>query len=151
MENAMIKACYYSRETGRGCIADDSGLEVVALGGAPGIRSSRFAGDDATDDENIEKLLEVLDGHTRPWNARFVCCAVYAEEGRVLASASGELRGEIIPERRGSLGFGYDPVFLLPDRGLTVAEIDMEEKNRISHRKVALEELVGELVRRGIV
>ncbi|RMG57464.1 MAG: RdgB/HAM1 family non-canonical purine NTP pyrophosphatase [Deltaproteobacteria bacterium] len=140
-ENARIKALYYSSRAGVPAVAEDSGLVVDALDGAPGIYSSRFAGPQASDDENIDKLLEELSGKTRPWKARFVCVAVCADGGEIVATAEGILEGEIIPERRGTGGFGYDPVFFLPDEGRAAAELTLEEKNRISHRRKAFETL----------
>ncbi len=145
LENATIKASYYSIETSLPCVADDSGLEVDVLEGAPGIYSSRFAREEASDDENMIRLIAVLGDKPRPWNARFVCSAAYAEAGRVIATYEGELLGEIIPEKRGASGFGYDPVFFLKERGLTVAELAAREKNRISHRRKAIEGLIRQL------
>lgn len=151
IENARIKAVYYSVASGRACIADDSGLEVDLLSGGPGIYSSRFAGWEASDEENVNRLLETLAGHPRPWYARFVCAAAYAEKGTVLSSFEGDLPGEIIPEKRGTSGFGYDPIFLIREKGLTVAELTMEEKNLISHRRKAIEGLVGQLREKNII
>jgi XTP/dITP diphosphohydrolase len=151
LENARIKALYYSVATTKACIADDSGLEVDVLDGAPGICSSRFAGEKATDEENIEKLLDVLAEHPRPWRARFVCAAVYVDGGDIISSFEGVLEGEIIPEKRGLSGFGYDPVFHLTERGLTVAEITIEEKNIISHRRKAIEGLMIRLREKNII
>lgn len=151
LENAAIKASYYSIETSLPCVADDSGLEVDVLEGAPGIYSSRFAGKEASDDENVIRLLEVLGDKPRPWNARFVCCAAYAEAGRVIATSEGELSGEIISHKRGESGFGYDPVFFLKERGLTVAELVAGEKNRISHRRKAIEGLIRQLREMNII
>ncbi len=150
-ENAAIKAAYYSLETSLPCIADDSGLSVDVLAGEPGIYSSRYAGEGASDEENIERLLAVLAGHPRPWAARFVCSAAYAEEGRVVVVYDGVLAGEIVPGRRGSSGFGYDPVFHLQERGVTVAELAMEEKNRISHRRKAMEGLMMQLKEKNVI
>lgn len=144
-ENAVAKASHYSAATSLPCIADDSGLSVDVLSGAPGIYSSRYAGEGASDDENIHRLLSVLSVYPRPWVARFICSAAFADGGKVVAIHDGVLEGEIIPERRGSSGFGYDPVFLLRERALTVAEIGLEEKNRISHRRKALEGLMRKL------
>jgi len=145
LENAAIKAVHYSKITKAACIADDSGLVVDAIHGSPGICSSRYAGEGATDGENIDRLLVELAGHTRPWSARFVCSAVFSTGGKVLADSLGTLDGEIIPEKRGNFGFGYDPVFLLPELGKTVAEIRREEKNLISHRRKAIQNLIEEL------
>jgi XTP/dITP diphosphohydrolase len=120
-------------------LADDSGLEVDALGGAPGVYSARYAGPGATDAANVAKLLEALRGvPDEVRTARFRCViALLAPDGR-LWTVDGACEGRIAHEPRGSGGFGYDPVFLLPDRGLTMAELPPEEKNRISHRAQAL-------------
>lgn len=141
-ENALIKARTAAHHTGLPSLADDSGLVVDALGGRPGVHSARYAGVGASDQENIEKLLAELSGMPDEVRAaRFVCHAALVFQGRAY-QAEGRLDGVIITETRGSNGFGYDPVFLLPERGLTLAELDMEEKNRISHRAQALQKLV---------
>jgi len=150
-ENATIKASYYSEITGEPCIADDSGLVVDALGGAPGINSSRFAGEDASDEENVNRLLEELGKVKGKRTARFVCSALFAIGEEILAGSEGVLEGEIIRKRRGTLGFGYDPVFYLKELGKTLAELSLEEKNRISHRRYAINELVKKLRDMGII
>jgi XTP/dITP diphosphohydrolase len=144
-ENARIKAQAYAGAHKVLCIADDSGLAVEALGGRPGVRSARYAGEGATDEKNIVHLLEELTGHPRPWEAAFVCAAAAAIPGRILAEAEGRVEGEIVPEPRGTGGFGYDPVFLVKALGKTMAELSTEEKNRISHRGRAMRRLVAAL------
>ncbi len=134
-QNAALKATAWAQATGWLVLADDSGLEVEALDGAPGLYSARYApGPHPTDADRRRYLLDNLQRHPRPWKARFVCViAVAAPEG-ILHFAEGVCHGEIIPEERGEHGFGYDPLFFLPDHGRTMAELSPEEKNRISHR-----------------
>jgi XTP/dITP diphosphohydrolase len=128
-------------------LADDSGLEVDALGGAPGVFSARYAGPGATDADNVAKLLEALRGMPDEARiARFRCSLALLAPDGCLRSVDGVCEGRIAHAPRGTGGFGYDPVFLLPDRGLTVAELPPEEKNRISHRGQALARAV-ELLR----
>ena len=150
-ENAKIKGLHYSDKLKVLCVADDSGLSVEALGGMPGAYSSRFAGPDATDDQNIAMLLDRLSDHPRPWKASFECVAVATLPGRVIAMATGAVHGEIMPEPRGEGGFGYDRVFLLAEYGKTMAELSTEEKNRISHRGAAMRALVAEMKNAGIL
>lgn len=133
-ENALLKARYYASRTGLWTWADDSGLEVDALGGRPGVHSARYAGPDASDADRYRKLLVELQGHPRPWTARFRCAVALVRPDGVEAVCHGTLEGEITDTPRGSHGFGYDPVFYLPERGQTLAELPPEEKNRISHR-----------------
>ncbi len=141
-ENALLKARRISQETGLPVLAEDSGLEVPALEGAPGVRSARFAGENATDKENIAKLLSLLQG-VSDRRARFRAVVVlHFPEGEELV-ATGELRGEIALEPRGSSGFGYDPVFIPEGFSKTLAELGPEVKNEISHRRRALERLVA--------
>ncbi len=152
-ENAVLKALAYAAMAGKPAVADDSGLEVLALGGAPGVHSARYAGEEATDQERFEKLLlELSRAGTRDRRAVFRCVAALATpDGRVW-TRSGELWGEIAPEPRGEGGFGYDPVFLVPELGRTLAELSMEEKNQISHRGKAfraLAQLLADLIGRG--
>lgn len=141
--NARIKALAYARATGRIALADDSGLEVDALGGAPGVRSARFAGVDGDretrDRANNALLVERLVGTTDAERAaRFVCAMCLATpEGEILAETRGTFEGMIVLEPRGTNGFGYDPHLHLPDEGRTSAELDPEEKNARSHRGVA--------------
>ena len=144
-ENARIKALAYAEAHRLLCIADDSGIAVEVLGGRPGVLSARYGGDDATDEQRNRFLVDELTRYPRPWRAAFVCAAAAALPKRVLAEASGRIDGEIVPDPRGRDGFGYDPIFLVAGLGRTMAELPMEEKNRISHRGQALQKLVGEL------
>ncbi len=137
--NAALKACYYSRMTGHWALADDSGLVVDALDGAPGIRSARYAGTRGDDQANNAKLIQALAGIPDDRrSARFRCAVALADGETVLATAEGVIEGRIIDHRRGRNGFGYDPHFLVPELGLTTAELTPEEKNRRSHRGQAL-------------
>ena len=141
-ENALIKARFYAKETGLACLADDSGLEVDALGGAPGVYSARFAGETADDGANNEKLVKELVGINRsdsPASYRCVLAFVDGEGTEVLTEGicSGIIR--IIPA--GDQGFGYDPYFYLPKQQKTMAELSLEEKNAISHRGMAIKEM----------
>lgn len=138
-ENAAKKATTFSNLTGLVTLADDSGLEVDALGGLPGIRSARFSPlPGATDADRRAYLLERLTGLPRPWKAHFHCTVALAIPGSEILYTQGECYGEIIPEERGSNGFGYDPIFWIPEMGKTMAELSTEEKNRISHRARAV-------------
>lgn len=146
-ENALLKARQISLETGLPSLAEDSGLEVEALGGAPGIRSARFAGEKATDQENIAKLLRALEGvEGKGRRARFVCVAVLSLPGGEELIAEGELEGHIAYEPRGIHGFGYDPVFIPEGYEKTLGELGPAVKDKISHRKKALEQLKKELM-----
>jgi len=141
-ENALIKARFYAKETGLACLADDSGLEVDALGGAPGVYSARFAGETADDGANNEKLVKELVGINRsdsPASYRCVLAFVDGAGTEVLTEGicSGIIR--IIPA--GDQGFGYDPYFYLPKQQKTMAELSLEEKNAISHRGMAIKEM----------
>ena len=145
--NAQRKAEAYSRARPRLLVlADDSGLEVDALGGAPGVRSARyaedagFAGDDATDQRNNRYLLQQLRrlDAAQPWTARYRCALALARDGVTLLTADGTVEGEIEAAPRGTGGFGYDPLFRLPELDKTMAEIDLETKQRLSHRGRAL-------------
>ncbi len=146
--NAYLKARAWARATGMWALADDTGLEVEALEGAPGLYSARFGPPDRPLKSFAERrayLLQLLQNHPRPWTARFRCVvALVSPQGGVLF-AEGVLPGEIIPEERGTHGFGYDPIFYLPDQGRTLAELTLEEKNRISHRARALQALLPAL------
>lgn len=134
-ENAAGKALHYSRLVDGIVLADDSGLVVPALGGAPGIHSARYAGPEATDAGRIEKLLRAMEGKEgNERRARFVCVTAIAERGRALAVVSDFVEGLIAEEPRGSSGFGYDPVFQMLDTNRTYGELPAEEKNRLSHR-----------------
>ncbi len=141
-ENALLKARAISRETGLPVLAEDSGLEVEALGGAPGVYSARFAGEGATDEENVRKLLELLrDIPEGQRGARFVCAAVVRFPDGTELAAEGELRGRIAFEPRGAHGFGYDPVFIPEGFSRTLGELGRSVKDEISHRRRALEAL----------
>ncbi|PYJ44171.1 MAG: non-canonical purine NTP pyrophosphatase, RdgB/HAM1 family [Verrucomicrobia bacterium] len=142
-ENAAIKAVAVSRVRPKEIVvADDSGLEVDALSGAPGICSARFAGEDATDRDNVEKLFRELERLRQPKrSARFRCIIVIARGGKILEAVSGEVRGLIADLPRGENGFGYDPVFVAAGFTETFAELPTEVKNRISHRARAVEKL----------
>ncbi|MBN1192409.1 MAG: XTP/dITP diphosphatase [Coriobacteriia bacterium] len=134
-ENARLKAVACAQRSGLLTLADDSGLEVDALWGEPGIRSARYAGEKATDSERVAHLLAKLkDVPDEQRGARFVCViAIATPEGEV-TYCNGECRGSIVTEPRGAKGFGYDPSFLVPEFGVTMAELPPEVKNRISHR-----------------
>jgi XTP/dITP diphosphohydrolase len=139
-ENAAKKALAAAHATGRLALGDDSGIEVDALAGHPGIRSARFAGEGATDEDNNEKLLALLrDVPERRRQARFVCCIAIADPEKVLDVAEGSCAGSIVMKRRGSGGFGYDPLFQPLEYHKTFAELPSGVKNRISHRARALE------------
>ncbi len=141
-ENAFKKAKTISVHYGIIAISDDSGLEVDALNGRPGIYSARFAGEGASDEENYLKLLRELEGiEDEKRTARFRCVMVaYRPDGKWV-KAEGSLEGMITRKPRGTKGFGYDPVFFVPSLGKTLAEIPVEEKNKISHRARALHDL----------
>jgi XTP/dITP diphosphohydrolase len=141
-ENAVKKAAAVSRQTSRMAIADDSGLAVDALQGRPGVFSSRYAGEKATDAERYQKLLKEMTGTPQgKRGAAFICAMAVASPKGKVEVVEGECRGEIAFAPKGSHGFGYDPVFYLPEWGKTMAELDPEVKNRISHRAQALEKL----------
>jgi len=146
-ENALIKARHAAAATGRAAIADDSGLVVDALGGRPGVRSARYAGNDASDEANIDKLLaELTDVPDDRRTAAFHCTAVFVMPGEVApVIASGQWPGRILRQRRGSGGFGYDPVFFDTELGRSAAELSPAEKNARSHRGKALRALVAKL------
>lgn len=142
LENAEIKARALFSIVGQPVLADDSGLEVDALGGRPGIHSARFSGDDTNHDRNISKLLNELgDLPTEKRTARFRCVIVYIDQNGVSHNFEGVFPGYIGFSRSGQGGFGYDPVFFLEDRNCSVAELSSEEKNRLSHRSLAIEKL----------
>jgi XTP/dITP diphosphohydrolase len=153
--NALIKARYYAQHTGRLAMADDSGLVVDALRGAPGVHSARYAAvtgpRSVVDAANNRKLLQELgDVSDEARAARFVCVMALCDQNRTWAVTRGEVAGRIIRQPRGTNGFGYDPLFLLPDRGITTAELSPSEKNAVSHRGQAarlmvqlLEKFVG--------
>ena len=137
-ENAALKAQTYARHSGLWALADDSGLEVEALGGAPGVRSRRFAGEGASDADLVREILRRLDG--TPWErrgARFRSVIAVASPSGELHLCQGVCDGVIGFQAQGDGGFGYDPIFFLPDLGCTMAELSLEEKNRVSHRAAA--------------
>ena len=139
VENATKKAVAYADASGLVSLADDSGLEVEALGGAPGLRSARYIpGADATDADRRAQLVKNLEGRRRPWIARFRAAVAIATPRDGVQWAEGACAGEIIPEERGTGGFGYDRIFLVEDTGRTMAELEMAEKNRLSHRARAI-------------
>jgi XTP/dITP diphosphohydrolase len=145
--NAILKAVETSKHFQEPVVADDSGLEVEALGGAPGIYSARYAGARASDAENVAKLLDELarcDADAR--GARFRCALALAREGKVLGIFEGVVEGTIVRTPRGSAGFGYDPVFQPAGLTQTFAEISPSEKNRISHRARAIQSLRAALL-----
>lgn len=143
-ENALLKAEAVAKLTGCAALADDTGLCVDALGGAPGVRSARYAGEHGNDAANVALLLENLADVPAPRTARFVCAMALARPGREPLVAEGRAEGEIIAERRGANGFGYDPVFLY-GAGKTFAEMNEDEKNAVSHRKNAAKALLAAL------
>ena len=136
-ENATLKATTYARLSGLPTLADDSGLEVDALGGAPGVHSARYAGPGATDGDRIAKLLDNLAVHPQPWTARFRCVIAIATPDGDVDLHAGACEGVIISHPRGDNGFGYDPVFYILERNRTMAELTDAEKNTISHRGIA--------------
>ena len=145
-ENAAGKALHYSRHRDGLVFADDSGLVVPALGGAPGVHSARYAGPQATNSQRIEKLLDEMRDKTGPDRvAYFVCAIALAERGRAMAIVTDRVDGEILEEPRGSGGFGYDPVFYFPALEKTFAELPAEEKNQRSHRGKAFRRLLAAL------
>ena len=147
VENALAKARQAARATGLPAIADDSGLEVDALDGAPGVYSARYAGPGADDDRNNAKLLEALRGvPPAQRRARFRCVAVFVDPARALEIVrDGACEGEILETPRGQEGFGYDPLFFVPTVGRTMAELPLDQKNRLSHRAAAFRALADAL------
>ncbi len=145
-ENAAGKALYYSQHADGLVFADDSGLVVPALGGAPGVHSARYAGPQATSTERIEKLLGAMHGKTgAERSAHFICAIALAERGRVMAIVTDRADGEILETPRGAGGFGYDPIFYFPTPGKTFAELSAEEKNQHSHRGRAFRRFLAAL------
>jgi XTP/dITP diphosphohydrolase len=137
--NAARKALAFARASNLLSLSDDSGLEVEALNGAPGLHSARFSPQPgATDADRRALLLQYLQAHSRPWRARFHCTTALATTDGWVGYTEGNCPGEIIPVERGHNGFGYDPIFLVGGKGLTMAELDMEEKNKLSHRALAV-------------
>lgn len=150
-ENALIKARFPHDITGFPVISDDSGIVVPALGNSPGIYSARFAGENATDEENNKKLLKLVS--RLPENQRsayYFCCVAFCYDSRCV-TFTGRVDGVITLEPRGEEGFGYDPLFYLPEYGRTMAELSPEEKDRISHRGRAIRKLLEYLKRKGLL
>lgn len=148
VENAILKARHAARATGLPALADDSGLAVDALGGRPGVRSARFAGDQATDQDNVRALLEAMAGVDEEHrSAQFHCVLVYLRhaDDPTPIICHGRWPGSILPSPRGDGGFGYDPVFLAPEHHCSAAELSRAEKGRISHRGRALTLLLEQL------
>ncbi len=144
--NAALKATYYARQSGLWTIADDSGLEVDALGGQPGVRSARYAGQPANDAANNALLIERLRGVSpERRTARFRCVVALSDGQRILATAEGAVEGRIVDAPLGDNGFGYDPHFWLDARGMTMAQLAPDQKHAISHRGQALRALREQL------
>jgi len=139
-ENAQMKAEAAREALALPAVGDDSGVEVDVLRGFPGIHSARIG---PTQKERTQALLDRLKGHPRPWLARFVCTIALAVPGRTTEFFEGECRGEIVPEWRGEAGFGYDPIFLVPEAGRTFGEMSPEEKARYSHRARAVRAMIA--------
>lgn len=139
-ENAAKKAQAFLEASGLPVLADDSGLEVDALAGGPGVHSNRFGPQPSTEASRRRYLLELLQGKPRPWTARFRAVIAIAMPSGDLHFTEGVCQGEIIPQERGQGGFGYDPLFYLPELGKTMAELTLEEKNRLSHRARAIQQ-----------
>jgi XTP/dITP diphosphohydrolase len=146
--NAELKAKAFSSASGMWCLADDSGLEVEALGGLPGLHSARLIGRQRSDQERRRHLLSLLAPHPRPWTARFRSAVALASPEGEIELVEGECLGEVIPEERGTGGFGYDAIFLVQGLNRTMAELEMEEKNRISHRAQSIRAILPILRRR---
>ena len=147
IENALIKARNASLQTKLPALADDSGLQVEALNGEPGVYSARYAGESATDNDNIEKLILNMDHHDNR-KAHFCCAMVFVKSASDLSPVIVEKlwEGELLREPVGENGFGYDPVFYLPDHGCSSAQLQPEVKNEISHRGQALSDLLKQLL-----
>lgn len=145
-DNARIKALFYATRTGLPTLADDSGLEVDALGGAPGVHSARYAGRQRDDAANNRKLVAALATVPLPLRtARFRCAMAFVEGTAVVLETTGTFEGLIVDTPRGTHGFGYDPHFFVPETGCTSAELPPAEKNTRSHRGAALRTMLGEL------
>lgn len=150
IENALAKARHAARLSRLPALADDSGLCVDALGGAPGVQSARYAGEPRSDERNNDKLIETLEGAANR-KAHYYCILVlvrHADDPQPMI-AEGEWHGEILPARRGTGGFGYDPLFLVPELGLSAAELAPQRKNAISHRAMAFLRLAERLSAQG--
>ncbi len=146
-ENARLKALYYSKAVGMPAIAEDSGLVVDALDGAPGVESARFAGAGTPYPEKFVRLYEMLDANgPRESSARFVCALAVASGDRIIFEARGTVEGTIAPEPRGTHGFGYDPIFFFPPEGRTLGEVSDDVKRAVSHRGAAFRQLRAFLI-----
>jgi XTP/dITP diphosphohydrolase len=146
-ENAILKAGYYGSRAPGLLFAEDSGIEVDALGGAPGVRSARFAGEGASDEDNNRLLLERMRGATER-TARYVSVIALTDRGKLVQTFRGTVEGRIAVEPSGTNGFGYDPLFYYPPKGCTFGELPMAEKNPLSHRGRAFAKLLEFLQRR---
>jgi len=145
-ENALLKALAYQQQTNLITLADDSGLEVDLLDGAPGIFSARYSPKEkASDADRRQHILENLYGKPSPWEAHFHCAAILIDQAGSRFESSGQCDGVILPEERGSGGFGYDPIFYLPEHDATMAEIPAGLKNQISHRAIAIQVMIPTL------
>lgn len=145
-DNAILKARYYASQTGKPCLADDSGLEVDGLSGAPGVYSARYSGENATDAANNNKLLDELSRQPEAKrSARFRCVLAFCNTAGQVITADGTCEGVILEVARGNGGFGYDPLFYIAAYGKTLAEMTVAEKNAISHRGKALVAMVAKL------
>ncbi len=141
-ENARGKSLFYSKHWQGLTLAEDSGLEIEHLKGAPGVISARFSGRLATDEKNNQKVLELMKGvPSEKRKARFVSCMILAQKGKIIKEIEETAEGRVASEKRGGYGFGYDPIFYYPPLGKTFAELLPEEKNRVSHRGRALKKL----------
>jgi XTP/dITP diphosphohydrolase len=139
MENASLKARAFAKESGLWVLADDSGLEVDILNGAPGLFSARYSPEPGAGDRDRRLyLLQTLKEFPQPWKARFTCTAVLSSPDGETYHSVGICEGEIIPEEKGTGGFGYDPIFLIPQKQETMAQLSLEEKNQLSHRARAV-------------
>jgi XTP/dITP diphosphohydrolase len=139
LDNSLIKAQAASRLMGLPALADDSGLQIEALGGEPGIYSARWA---ETNSERIQKAIDSLEGQSNR-NAQFVCTMALTDaDGNLLHSTEGVCKGVILEEQKGTNGFGYDPIFFIPELNKTMAELNLDEKNKISHRSKALRQMI---------
>lgn len=147
-ENALEKSLFYSRKSGLLTLAEDSGLEIEALDGAPGIYSARFSGRGATDEKNIRKVLRLMESVPAGRRAaRFVCAMALTRNGELIKTVTGRVSGKITEAERGRHGFGYDPIFFYPPLGRTFGELPGREKNRVSHRGRALDGMRAFLAR----
>jgi XTP/dITP diphosphohydrolase len=140
-ENARLKATYYASATRMMTVAEDSGLAIDALGGAPGVQSARYGGAETSYPEKFALLYRALQGAPPPWIARFVCAAAIADANGVMYETRGAVEGRVAPEPRGAGGFGYDPIFFYPPYGRTLAEVSREEKATVSHRGQAFRQV----------